>query len=144
MQHRSKFCQKCGAPLCPLDTSIDKRLWFPDEEICRARWAQSLSWVQAQKKIKKRTRGTSRYFTLTMLSQNCHIKKGIKALNPDMPVETERKRVEKWCLKHPPKKEVSHEEKQEFIERMKKAKRVDEAPRKICILGKKSTHTRQF
>ena len=144
MQDKCNLYEKCSAPLCPLDGQINKRLWFPDEEICRARWAQTLSWIQAQKKIKKRARDTSRYFTLTMLSQNCRIKKGIMGLNPDMPVETEGERLEKWRLKHPPKPGMSCQEKQEFIERMKKAKRVVEEPPKICILGKKGAHTRRF
>ncbi|TKJ45553.1 hypothetical protein CEE35_03465 [Candidatus Aerophobetes bacterium Ae_b3b] len=144
MQHKCNLYEKCSAPFCPLDARINKRLWFSDEQICGARWTQALSWIQAQKKIKKRARDTSRYFTLTMLSQNCRLKKGITGLNPDMPVETERKRIEKWCLKHPPKKEVSHEEKQEFIERMKKAKRGDVNPTKNMHLGQKSAHTRRF
>ena len=142
MQHKCNLYEKCSAPFCPLDGEINKRLWFSDEQICGTRWAQALSWIQAQKKIKKRARDTLRYFTLTMLSQNCRLKKGITGLNPDMPVETERKRIEKWCLKHPPKKEVSHEEKQEFIERMKKAKRGDVNPTKNMHLGQKSAHTR--
>lgn len=110
---------KCTAPLCPLDRDVERRMWFPDELICTAKQFGGLDWVRNQRKIKRRARDKSRYFTLEMLKRNCRIRTGIKGLSPDIPSNKERRKVQEWLSKHPPKRRISSEERKKFMEKMK-------------------------
>ena len=110
---------KCTAPLCPLDRDIESGMWFPDEPICTAKQFGGLDWVRNQRKIKKRARDKSRYFTLKMLKRNCRIRTGIKGLSPDIPSDKEKRKVQKWLCKHPPRRRTSSEERKKFIDKMK-------------------------
>jgi len=116
----------CGAPLCPLDRNMAWRLWYPDEESCHARKFQGLSWVKNQRKIRKRTREPSRYFTLKMLRRNCIIRAGMKGLNPDDPLEAEEERIHGWLARHPRKKGISSERREELRKRMRKLRGMKE------------------
>jgi len=57
-----------------------------------------------------------------MLQQKCRIKTGIKGLNPDLPSDTEEKRVRTWLARHPAKRHLSGEERREFVERMRRSR----------------------
>lgn len=118
IEKRCPRYQKCAAPLCPLDKNIERRIWFPDEPICRAMRFRELDWVRNQRKIKKRARDKSRYFTIEMLKQNCRIRTGIKGLSPNIPSDKEEKQVQKWLSKHPPQRSISLEERKKFREEM--------------------------
>ena len=120
---RGFSCDKlCDAPLCPLDRDIKWRHWFPDEPICTAKQFRGLDWVRNQRKIKKRARDKSRYFTLEMLKRNCRIRTGIKGLSPDIPSDKEKRKVQKWLSKHPPQRRIPREERKKFTERMKNSR----------------------
>lgn len=45
---------ECGAPLCPIDDDLNKRLWYADEEICRSRIFGRHRWIKKQRSIKRR------------------------------------------------------------------------------------------
>ena len=80
-----RLFEDCEAPLCPLDKDcLEHRLWYPDEEICRARKFQSLPWLRKQKKIAKLGLTVDDgFFTVRMLNSIQAITKGIKGANPD-------------------------------------------------------------
>ena len=120
--------QMCNAPLCPLDRDIKWRHWFPDEPICTAKKSRDLDWTKNQKKIRKRALDKSRYFTYDMLKRNCRIRTGIRGLSPNMPCESEEKRVEKWLSRHPPKRGMSSKERKEFTQKMRKLRRGQNSP----------------
>lgn len=115
-----RSCQTCDAPLCPLDEDIGHRQWFPDEPICKVRECGGLVWIRNQRKVKKRALDDSRYFTLEMLRRNCVIRGGIKGLSPDLPCNTEEKRIQKWLAKHPTRRTISGDEREKLAERMKR------------------------
>ena len=107
-QECSRF-DTCNAPLCPLDEK--HFIWYPDEEICGNRKFSGEPWIKAQRKIAKATRDVNKYFTFAMLNQGCVIRSGITGLDPDS--ETSQERLEKkWLKLHPPKRELTEEEKE--------------------------------
>ena len=108
----------CNAPLCPLDEqSLKHSIWYPDEEICRAKLFSALPWIKAQRKIAKRASRMDRYFTLQMLKRNCIIKKGIEGLDPDL---DEALQLKRWLKAHPVKKEPTDQERKVMRQRFKK------------------------
>jgi len=113
---------ECNAPLCPLDDNIEDRVWYPDEPFCRFKKNQKIGWIKNQKKIKKAATNESHYFTFRMLKQNCCVRKGIKGIHSDTPFDTEEKKIQKWLIKHPPKRCFSDEERKKFVQKMKKYK----------------------
>lgn len=120
IEKKRPSCKTCDAPLCPLDEDIGHRQWFPDEPICKVRESGGLVWIRNQRKVKKRALDDSRYFTLEMLRRNCVIRGGIKGLSPDLPCNTEEKRIQKWLAKHPPRRTISGDEREKLAERMKR------------------------
>lgn len=90
--------ENCIAPLCPLDRSSLKGIWYPDEEICRSRTQGNFPWMKAQRKLSRVAAGG--YFTVEMLNRLVVIRKGIAGLDPNLPEEPQlrtwfQKRVEK-------------------------------------------------
>jgi len=91
-----KFFDSCSAPLCPLDEkSLERGIWYPDEEVCRHREFRALQWVKTQKKIAGRG-DPSTYFVLEMLDRNIIVRDNIKGLDPSKPLGTERAQLRKW------------------------------------------------
>ena len=82
----SKY-ESCGAPLCPLDPpSLTNGIWYPDEEICKARKFQYLPWIEKQKRIiKHRLTADNGFFTVKMLYSIRAVTKTLKGANPDDP-----------------------------------------------------------
>lgn len=80
-----RLFETCEAPLCPLDkTSIEHAVWYPDEEICRARKFQSLPWIQKQKRIAKLgLTWEDGFFTVKMLKTIQVVTKSLKGADPD-------------------------------------------------------------
>ena len=113
--------QAYSTPLCPLDTHIESRIWYPDEPVCTSRKFAKVTWIKNQRKIKNRARNKSRYLTLKMLKRNYRIKTGIKGLSPDVTGSSEHEREQNWLSKHRPKKPLSEEKKREFLKQMKKS-----------------------
>ena len=119
-EERCRSCQTCDAPLCPLDKGIDRRCWYPDEEICKVNQFSGIDWIKNQRKIKKRAIDMSRYFTLEMLKRNCVIRRGIKGLSSNLPCDTEKMRIQRWLAKHAPRRSISSEERERMAERMRR------------------------
>ncbi|MDA8126601.1 MAG: hypothetical protein M0009_15615 [Deltaproteobacteria bacterium] len=98
--------ESCQAPLCPLDQSSLKGVWYADEEICRARSYAGLAWIRGQRKIGRV--GARGYFTLEMLQRNCIVKRGIAGLDSDAQEEPQLRR---WLADHPARRGMSEEKK---------------------------------
>jgi hypothetical protein len=98
--------ESCLAPLCPLDTTSLKGVWYADEEICRSRTYANLPWIRSQRKIGRvKARG---YFTLEMLQRNCIVKRGITGLDPDA---VEEPQLHRWLADHPVRRGMTDEKK---------------------------------
>ena len=49
--HRFEYC---SAPLCPLDAGLANRVWYHDEEICKAAKYNKHRWIKKQRSIVRR------------------------------------------------------------------------------------------
>jgi len=65
------FFSKCTAPLCPEDSELKNRIWFPDEEICHTH-SDDL-FVLNQRKIQRKILSRDTYFTFEMLNKSMEI-----------------------------------------------------------------------
>jgi hypothetical protein len=76
-----RFFKECAAPLCPAETELGQRLWFPGEQVCRRR--KSPDWVQKQRQI-ARLKGIdqSNYFTVRMLNAIEEVSRGLVGADP--------------------------------------------------------------
>jgi hypothetical protein len=43
----------CSAPLCPLDTEIEKRIWYSGEPVCKKTGFGALRWLRKQRKFSR-------------------------------------------------------------------------------------------
>ena len=66
----------CNVPICP---EVSGDLWYPDEAICH----RTTELTRRQKKIAKRTKDISKYFTFDMLNHNFIIHNEISGIDPD-------------------------------------------------------------
>ena len=107
--------ENCIAPLCPLDRSSLKGVWYPDEEICRSRTQGNLPWLKAQRKL-TRVAATG-YFNLEMLNHLVVIRKGIAGLDPDVPEEPQ---LRAWFQKRTEKQDLPPESKAARTRHLKK------------------------
>jgi hypothetical protein len=99
---------KCSGPLCPLDEeSLAEAVWFSSEDICTAKRGK---WITAQKKIAKKSKDDDTYYTLGMLKQDCVIGSAIKGLSPERDHEEQ---LAAWLKKHPTKRSLTEEEREE-------------------------------
>ena len=93
-------CKKysdCSAPLCPIQkNTIDKGIWYPDEDICAAREQQTVDWIKKQKLIAKADACINKYFTVTMLKATKQVRKGIEGIDPDQSLDKAYNEEEKW------------------------------------------------
>lgn len=92
--------EDCIAPLCPLDQSSLKGIWYPGEEICRSRTHGNLTWIRAQRKI-NRAKATG-YFNLEILKSIRTIRKGITGLDPNA---EEIPQLRRWIGLHEKKRQ---------------------------------------
>ncbi len=96
-----KYHESCDAQLCPLDTDIEKRIYYADEPTCKLKQYQTKRFIQNQKKLKKRdVRFEAGCFTYNMLNRKIIIKKGITGLDPDSYKDLSTLEQE-WIGKHP-------------------------------------------
>ncbi len=50
-----KKYKNCGAPLCPEDENLAKRIWYSDEKICESMEnSKKFQWIKKQRSISKR------------------------------------------------------------------------------------------
>jgi len=91
--------ENCLAPLCPMDKSSLKGIWYSDEEICRSRTHGNLTWIRAQRKIARvKAEG---YFTLEMLADIRTARRGLTGLDPN---EEEQAQLRRWLGLHAKKR----------------------------------------
>lgn len=87
MTNKKEFCEyweRCSAPLCPEDEELEEGIWFPDEEICRARSKSSLQWIRNQRKIAKvADPEICGYFIYSELNRKIRVAKKIKGNDPE-------------------------------------------------------------
>jgi hypothetical protein len=94
--------ENCLAPLCPMDKSSLKGIWYSDEEICRSRTHGNLTWIRAQRKIARvKAEG---YFTLEMLADIRTARKGLTGLDPN---EEEQAQLRRWLGLHARKRSAA-------------------------------------
>jgi hypothetical protein len=104
--------EDCSAPICPEDAeSMEHGAWFADEEICRRIPYRERHYIRAQRRIAQLTacdpnRGC---FTVPMLDRNCRLTHGIRGLDPEIAPPTPD-RVARWLNLHPPKRQLSEDE----------------------------------
>lgn len=104
-----RLYESCSAPLCPLDpNSLEKGIWYPDEEICQARRFSRLVLVRQQEKIAKCASRKDRYFHPLMLQRRCTVKPGITGLDPD---QEEGPQLQRWLDGHRERKGLSESQK---------------------------------
>ena len=74
----------CSAPLCPLESNLERAVWYPDEPICRAtKFSQGKTWIAQQRKVAKQATRTDLFFDVAMLSRGFVVRKGIEGISPD-------------------------------------------------------------
>ena len=115
---RAEECPKwetCSAPICPLNFLKDS-VWCPSDEVCKSRDYSNLDWIKDQKKIAKKAKDRSKYFTFQMLNRNCRITKGIIGQEQ----ENEGPQLKKWLALHPTMKKMSLAQRKAVGERLKK------------------------
>jgi len=95
--------EECIAPLCPLDQSSLKGIWYPGEEICRSRTHGNLPWIRAQRKISR--------------NRLVVIRKGIVGLDPDLPEEPQ---LRAWFQKRVGRRDAPKEVQAERTRHLKK------------------------
>ena len=90
-----KNFDNCNASLCPFDRDpgLERRIWFPNEEICTRR--NMPKWVKKQKRIaRKTTLGfEAGYFTITDLMKGTKVTKTMRGRQPDDPEPKENARL---------------------------------------------------
>lgn len=85
--------EKCSAPICPRDPeSMKNAIWYPDEPICTAqgnsRGAIYHKLLRMQRRIKKVAVDRDLCFPVQMLLKRRLVKKGVKGINPDLPIQS--------------------------------------------------------
>jgi len=72
-----------------MDADVERRLWYPDESVCRNNRFNNLTWIMRQKSL-KRGRGTvdQGLFSVSMLSKLNRISKKTNGRNPDSNLQT--------------------------------------------------------
>lgn len=89
----------CNAPLCPLDPGSTAGVWFADEPVCAR--TEVPDWVKRQRKIGRVADYSAGMFTLEMLNHPGRVSRGIRGIDPELPVEKIPAAVEKWKAAHP-------------------------------------------
>jgi len=106
--------ESCSAPICPLN-SPEKYIWYPDEEVCRSTLQSNVDWIRTQKKIAKRAKDNTKYFTFQMLNLNRTIMTGVAGLDPD---KEEAPQLKRWLDRHPVRKEMPLAQRKAAAERL--------------------------
>lgn len=88
----------CEAPLCLLAPNLPNQIWYPDEELCKAKRFHSTTWVKRQRQIQKVARSRDTYFSVAMLKVIRTVKPGIEGLDPDRALDEAKNAEEKWII----------------------------------------------
>ncbi len=90
--------ENCSATLCPLADNLKHLIWYPDEDICKAKKFQTLPWLKKQKAIARSNAPNDRYFTIEMLEAITRVQKGIAGIDPDQPLKEAERAERDWIL----------------------------------------------
>lgn len=105
MTARNGTCDRCSAPLCPLDEqSVERGVWYPSEPIC-VRHGQREKWLRVQKRLARRLAGVpdSGLFSVRMLEGLGAVGAATRGLSPDI-ADTDWPAAEAaWCAKRKPR-----------------------------------------
>jgi len=120
-----KYFKFCNSPICPLDKSKGKAIWYSHEAICKNPEYSDLDFIKTQKKISKLNRKYEviGFFTFKMLNRSLIVKKGLEGLNEESDFNKLRKYEQNWILRH---KGISNELKTEMADRLSKGKSENE------------------
>jgi hypothetical protein len=96
------YFERCNAPICPMDPSKERAVWYPDEEICKNREFKDKDLIITQKKIAKinKRHEVQGIFTFNMLNRPLKIYESISGLNEDLDLEGIAKSEKTWIQKH--------------------------------------------
>lgn len=83
MEDCSGFKAGCIAQLCPLDTSVGEKVWYPDEPICQTTSIKKPDWVKTQRKIAKRAISRNTFYAIKALKKIHRVGRGITGVSPD-------------------------------------------------------------
>jgi len=116
------YFDSCNAPICLLNKSKGKAIWYSDEAICKNLEYSGLEFIITQKKISKvnKTHSVKGYFTLKMLDQKIIVRSGIQGINEDTPIDSSILE-ENWLKRHKP---ISKEGLEKMRDNVKKAREV--------------------
>lgn len=127
----------CSAPICPMSAeSLEHCAWFPDEDTCGLAQYRGTAMVRRQRKIARATGKDWRIgcFTAAMLAHPCTIKKGIRGLDPETEITSNR--VQEWIAKRKVGRKLTASEVQSARARAEKAR-----ASRICFRTAKRHHT---
>lgn len=111
---------RCSAPLCPMNSeSMRSGAWKADEPICSSRAYCTMTMVQIQYKIRKKSKDTDTIYTSDMLNRNIMVTKAITGIDPDVLHEDFEGKVKKFIEKRP---EMSDEFRQARRDRIAKTR----------------------
>ncbi|MGC9123755.1 MAG: hypothetical protein ACP5IB_06805 [Thermoplasmata archaeon] len=116
---------RCNAPICPMDPSKERAVWYPDEEICKNREFKDMDLIITQKKIAKinKRHEVQGLFTFAMLNRPLRVSKGISGINEDLSIEEFERAERSWIQKH---KGISESSRVKMRERMEKVRELKE------------------
>jgi hypothetical protein len=121
---KCSYFERCDAPICPMDPSKERAVWYPDEEICKNREFKDMDLIITQKKIAKinKRHEVQGLFTFSMLNRTLIVRKGISGLSEDQDLDEIAKSERIWIQKH---KGISNEFKARMSEHMKKVRNME-------------------
>jgi hypothetical protein len=116
------FFGSCNAPICPLDESKGKAIWYSHDAICKNPEYSGLEFIITQKKIAKvnKKHSVKGYFTFKMLNHKIIVRSGIQGINEDTPIDSSILE-ENWLRRHKP---ISKEGTEKMRVNMKNAREV--------------------
>jgi len=96
----------CNAPLCPDDSTLDKSIWYPGEQVCKR---NGVNFAAVQRRITRAGISLETCFTVSMLRRNIPITKTLLGLDPERP---RAEALESWLRQHKGRAPLSEEEKE--------------------------------
>ena len=96
----------CSAPLCPDDSTLEKSVWYPGEEICKR---TGITFAAVQRRIIRAGIGPETCFTVLMLKRNIPITKTLRGLDPE---RVRGLALETWLRQHKGRAPLPEEERE--------------------------------
>jgi hypothetical protein len=106
----------CSAPLCADDSTLEKAIWYPGEEICKR---SGITITTVQRRIVRVGIVPNTCFTVSMLLRKVKVSKGLRGLDPERP---RAEALESWLRQHKgvtPLSEVERTRRRDLMMRLK-------------------------